>query len=210
MLPVPDDVFRLRLLDAVSLYVEAMGYDPSITDARVRAWARARMEPGWSAVAAVAHPATVDPADALRDTSYPLAGVAYCVTGRSTQWWHIQVRAGMAEARWPISAVASVMGDYVELAEIHVDPERQGEGIGEALLMELMRGRREARVLLSTPEVPDEANRAWRLYRRLGFTDVLRHFHFAGDSRPFAVLGAPLPLLADGPAAASADPGDDR
>ena len=61
-----------------------------------------------------------------------------------------------------------------------------------------MRGRPEARVLLSTPEVAAEANRAWRLYRRLGFTDVLRDFHFAGDSRPFAVLGAKLPLPGPG------------
>ena len=49
-------------------------------------------------------------------------------------------------------------------------------------------------VLLSTPEVPREESRAWRLYRRVGFTDVLRHFHFPGDERPFAVLGRDLPL----------------
>ena len=30
------------------------------------------------------------------------------------------------------------------------------------------------------------------------FTDVLRDFHFAGDSRPFAVLGAKLPLPGPG------------
>ena len=53
--------------------------------------------------------------------------------------------------------------------------------------------------MLSTPEVAQEDNRAWRLYRRLGFEDVLRHFTFAGDRRPFAVLGRRLPL--DGPVA---------
>jgi ribosomal protein S18 acetylase RimI-like enzyme len=47
------------------------------------------------------------------------------------------------------------------------------------------------RVLLSTPEGP---SRAWRLYRRVGFQDVLRHYQFAGDPRPFAVLGRTLPL----------------
>ncbi|MER2206304.1 MAG: GNAT family N-acetyltransferase, partial [Rhodococcus sp. (in: high G+C Gram-positive bacteria)] len=52
----------------------------------------------------------------------------------------------------------------------------------------------ERSVLLSTPEVYDEDNRAWRLYRRLGFRDVLRRFRFAGDNRPFAVLGRGLPL----------------
>jgi ribosomal protein S18 acetylase RimI-like enzyme len=49
-------------------------------------------------------------------------------------------------------------------------------------------------VLLSTPETDGEANRAWRLYRRLGFLDVIRGHHFAGDPRPFAILGRPLPL----------------
>ncbi|MFC3849710.1 GNAT family N-acetyltransferase [Corynebacterium hansenii] len=203
---MPESVFRLRLHEAVSLYVGAMGYDPSIVDARVRAWALARHEPGWAAVAAVAHPEDVAPEDALADTSFPLAGIAYCQHGTSTQWWHVQVRAGMAERRTPLHIVSDVLGDYVELSEIHVDPRHQGGRIGERLLLELMRGRPERRVLLSTPEVADEGNRAWRLYRRLGFDDVLRHFHFAGDSRPFAVLGAPIPLRgtdslddADGP-----------
>ncbi|MFD5867686.1 GNAT family N-acetyltransferase [Corynebacterium sp. NPDC060344] len=194
VLPLPEPIFRLRLHEAVSLYVGAMGYDPSIVDARVLAWARARHEPGWSAVAAVAHPEDVAPHVALADPAFPLAGIAYCQQGTSTQWWHVQVRAGLAARRTPIHAARDILGDYVELAEIHVDPGHQGARIGERLLHELMRGRPERRVLLSTPEVPAEANRAWRLYRRLGFTDVLRNFHFAGDSRPFAVLGARLPL----------------
>ena len=49
-------------------------------------------------------------------------------------------------------------------------------------------------VLLSTPEIIGEANRAWRLYRRLGFTDIIRGYHFAGDPRAFAILGRTLPL----------------
>ncbi|SLJ82238.1 acetyltransferase [Mycobacteroides abscessus subsp. abscessus] len=49
-------------------------------------------------------------------------------------------------------------------------------------------------MLLSTPEVAREENRAWRLYRRAGFTDVIRDFVFAGDTRPFAILGRRLPL----------------
>jgi hypothetical protein len=50
-------------------------------------------------------------------------------------------------------------------------------------------------VLLSTPEHgPRAPGRAWRLYRRLGFEDVLRDHLFTGDLRPFAVLGRTLPL----------------
>ena len=74
---------------------------------------------------------------------------------------------------------------------MHIHPNWQGHGLGEALLRELARDRTERRMLLSTPE---GENRAWRLYRRLGFTDVLRNYRFTGDPRPFGVLGRDLPL----------------
>jgi hypothetical protein len=48
--------------------------------------------------------------------------------------------------------------------------------------------------LLSTPEADEQASRAWRLYRRFGYVDVLRDFLFPGDTRPFAILGRKLPL----------------
>ncbi|MFD4193348.1 hypothetical protein ACFWRJ_15765, partial [Amycolatopsis thermoflava] len=41
---------------------------------------------------------------------------------------------------------------------------------------------------------PEGPSRAWKLYRRLGFVDALRDYHFAGDPRPFAILGRTLPL----------------
>ena len=53
-------------------------------------------------------------------------------------------------------------------------------------------------MLLSTPEADEQTSRAWRLYRRFGFVDVLRDFHFPGDERPFA-------RTRSGPAAARAD-----
>jgi hypothetical protein len=46
-------------------------------------------------------------------------------------------------------------------------------------------------MLLSTPDIQ---SRAFRLYRDLGFVDLRRHYLFPGDVRPFAVLGARLPL----------------
>ena len=49
-------------------------------------------------------------------------------------------------------------------------------------------------MLLSTPEADEEQSRAWRLYRRFGFVDVLRDFIFPGDERAFAILGRELPL----------------
>ena len=44
-------------------------------------------------------------------------------------------------------------------------------------------------------------NRAWRLYRRLGFTDVIRRYHFAGDPRAFAILGRTAAAVTAGPRA---------
>jgi ribosomal protein S18 acetylase RimI-like enzyme len=59
------------------------------------------------------------------------------------------------------------------------------------LLASLARDLPHRAVLLSTP---DADTRAFRLYRDVGFVDLARHYLFPGDSRPFAVLGARLPL----------------
>ena len=90
----------------------------------------------------------------------------------------------------PVAAQRN-LADYFELTELHVHPSAQGRGIGEALLTELLSRVDAPRALLSTPEGP---TRAWRLYRRIGFTDLLRNYHFTGDSRAFAVLVRTLPL----------------
>ncbi len=90
------------------------------------------------------------------------------------------------------------MTSYFELTELHIHPRAQGRGLGEALIRRLLDDRAEQHVLLSTPEINGEANRAWRLYRRLGFTDVIRGYHFAGDPRavrhPGALAAAVMPL----------------
>ena len=41
---------------------------------------------------------------------------------------------------------------------------------------------------------PHDVEKTLALPRVLGFTDVIRGHHFAGDPRPFAILGRPLPL----------------
>ena len=105
-----------------------------------------------------------------------------------------QVLAGLRQAGLPEAQIAALMTNYFELTELHVEPGAQGRGLGEALVRRLVQGRTEANVLLSTPEIDGEDNRAWRLYRRLGFGDVIRGYRFAGDPRPFAILGRSLPL----------------
>jgi ribosomal protein S18 acetylase RimI-like enzyme len=73
-------------------------------------------------------------------------------------------------------------------------PEFQGSGTGRILLGELAGSLPHDAMLLSTPDMD---TRAFRLYRHLGFVDLRRHYLFPGDVRPFAVLGAQLPLNLD-------------
>ncbi|MDF2824715.1 MAG: acetyltransferase [Mycobacterium sp.] len=101
---------------------------------------------------------------------------------------------GLRRAGRSAADIDALMNSYFELTELHINPPAQGRGLGEALARRLLAGRGESNVLLSTPEIMGETNRAWRLYRRLGFTDVIRGYHFAGDPRAFAILGRALPL----------------
>ena len=183
----PDDMGR-RLPEALDIYVEAMRYPRGTETHRASMWAEHSRRPGWRAVAAVETQADQDPSAA------PLLGVAYGYCGGPEQWWQQQVVRGLHRVGYTRDAISQLMSDYFELTELHIAPRAQGRGLGEALARRLLNGRREANVLLSTPEIHGESNRAWRLYRRLGFTDIIRGYHFAGDPRAFAILGRALPL----------------
>jgi len=202
----PDDL-RTRMGDALGIYVAAMGYPPGTAAHRAPMWAEHMLRAGWQAAAAVGD----DPSGAAVDDARsgaavgddpsgtgpacaPLLGIAYGYRGARRQWWCEEVRSGLLASARSATAADALLDGYFELTELHVLPTAQGLGLGEQLLRRLLAERSERSVLLSTPEVPQERNRAWQLYRRLGFTDVLRHFRFAGDGRPFAVLGRDLPL----------------
>jgi ribosomal protein S18 acetylase RimI-like enzyme len=172
----PDEL-RVRLHEALALYVNAMRYPRGTAEQRAPMWLAHMMRAGWRCVAAL-------------DTDERLIGIAYGYRGAPGQWWHEQVRRGIIERSGPGVADAW-LGDYFELTEVHVRPDRQGRGIGEELLRRLLSGVPASNVLLSTPEGP---SRAWNLYGRLGFVDVLRNYRFTGDPRPFGVLGRSLPL----------------
>ena len=164
--------FVARLPELISVYVAAMNYPDGIAAARAALWQEHSHREGFSAVVAL-------------DARDEVCGLTYGYTGRPGQWWFSEVQRGLGRPDSPWLA------DYLELTELHVRPDRQGAGTGQALLTALLSDRPERAVLLSTPE---GTNRAWRLYRRMGFVDVLRNYRFTGDPRPFAVLGRPLPL----------------
>ncbi|QDZ42927.1 GNAT family N-acetyltransferase [Corynebacterium sp. sy039] len=174
----------------VDVYIAAMEYDPSIKKQRVLHWHKDSMEPGFHAI--LAHD----------DTS--ILGIAYGYRATTHHWWGAEIDRGIAQFYTEkrindheFLIRKKILNSFFELAEIHVTPQAQGQGIGQELFTRLAccASKINAKhLLLSTPEVPAENNAAFRLYRRLGCTDFLRHFLFTGDNRPFAILHTPLPL----------------
>ncbi len=195
LIDLPPHDMQRRLGDALGVYVDAMRYPAGTENQRAAMWLEHTRRRGWQAVAAVeaAGRAGVTPS-AAELTSAPLLGVAYGYCGAPDQWWQQQVVVGLQRGGFPGPEIARLMASYFELTELHIHPRAQGRGLGEALARRLLADRGEANVLLSTPETNGEANRAWRLYRRLGFIDIIRGYHFAGDPRAFAILGRKLPL----------------
>lgn len=175
------ETFRHRVDQLIAIYIAAMRYPGGTEKLRRPLWLEHSRRSDFTCVVAV-------------DEAAEPVGLCYGYRGTPDQWWFTEVGRGMTATQrvdW--------MADYVELTELHVDPRVQGGGLGEAMLRAFLGARSQSVVLLSTPEGD---NRAWKLYRRLDFQDVLRHYHFAGDPRPFAVLGRSLPL----PAPRSASP----
>jgi ribosomal protein S18 acetylase RimI-like enzyme len=189
----PSDM-QCRLGEALAVYVDAMRYPRGTENQRASMWLEHARRPGWKAVAAVTHDDNAATVGGAELASAPMVGIAYGYCGAPDQWWQQQVVSGLHRIGADRARIARLMASYFELTELHIHPRAQGQGLGEALARRLLAGRDESHVLLSTPEINGEANRAWRLYRRLGFTDVIRGYHFAGDPRAFAILGRSLPL----------------
>ena len=167
-----------RVDEAMAVYVAAMGYHASAGRARAAATRSHTRYPGFASVAAVHTPTD------------RLLGFGYGYSSRPGQWWHDLVRRAVTPATAELW-----MTDAFELSELHVAPESQAQGLGRALLGELARRTCDATMLLSTP---DAETRAFRLYTDLGFVPLARRHRFPGDGRPFAVLGARLPLVPPG------------
>ncbi len=119
-----------------------------------------------------------------------IVGFAYGFHGQSGQWWYDVVWAEVARYAG-VRDAAAWLADCIEIAEVHVRPQDQRLGIGTSLILALTAARAEPTVVLSTP---DRDSTARRLYRRMGFSDLVTGFSFPGGSPPYAVMGAGLPL----------------
>lgn len=119
-----------------------------------------------------------------------IVAFSYGFRGGRGQWWHDMVRSALLISYGP-TAADEWLDDSFEVAELHVHPEYQQRGLGTSLLYRLTAGRPERTAVLSTM---DSESPARRLYRSLGFVDLLTGYRFSGGNEAYAVMGAALPL----------------
>lgn len=173
--------FRAAIGDLVAVYAAAMNPPERLIGGREAIMDRHAASPGFRCLTAV--------------DDGVVAGFCYGFHGESGQWWHDMVAAALATRSAAEYAgedgAGAWLDDSFEVAELHVLPPWQGKGIGRSLLLALASSRPERTAVLSTADAP---TRARRLYRGLGFTDLLTDFRFSGSEPPYAVMGALLPL----------------
>ncbi|MGO1680934.1 GNAT family N-acetyltransferase [Corynebacterium variabile] len=186
---ISPQTYLQRVNELVELHLKAMDYTQSSFTQRRILWAANSTRPGFTATVALDHGPAVhaDPGD----PNQRVVGIAYGFPGLPTSWWYREVIRGLRSAGMSVDAATAALDDFDEVSEVHVMPGYQGHGIGRRMMDNLLPRLRRPVALLSTPEVPDEANAAWTLYRELGFRDVLRNFRFGSDPRPFGILARP-------------------
>ncbi|WP_222263843.1 GNAT family N-acetyltransferase [Modestobacter marinus] len=178
---LPTGWVRDHLHEVLAIYGAAMGYGESVVAGRYGYAVQHTERAGFRAVGAFAEGPREDGTEGER-----LVGFGYGYLVAPGQWWHDQVRNAMDRR----TAKQWLPGAF-EVCELHVLPEHQSRGIGRQLLHALVEGVPAPVALLSTP---DTDTKAFRLYHADGFVDLARGYHFPGDARPFAILGARLPL----------------
>jgi ribosomal protein S18 acetylase RimI-like enzyme len=171
--------FRQAISQFVGVYAIAMNPPERMLAGRDLILERHAANPGFRALAA--------------SVGGSLVGFTYGFHGVPGQWWHDMVAGALATTHAPAGSTGATawLADSFEVAELHVVPKHQGAGTGRALLLRLTSGRPEHTAVLSTQ---DTESRARRLYRDVGFTDLLTGFRFSGGEPPYAVMGARLPL----------------
>lgn len=170
--------FQAVIDQLVAIYGAAMRAGLDELPARRAIMERHVGNPGFRALAVTA------------DTSGQVVAFSYGFRGLPGQWWHDVVLAGLS-AEYGLAAARQWLDDVLEVAEVHVHPDYQARGIGRQMVLTLTAGRPERTAVLSTRDAPTPAR---RLYRSLGFADLLTDFLFPGGGPPYAVMGAALPL----------------
>ena len=173
----------------VAIYGAAMGAGPDELPSRRAIMERHAVNPGFRALAATTA------------TGGRIVAFSYAFRGLPGQWWHDVVHAGIS-AESGLKSAREWLDDVVEIAEVHVHPDFQARGIGRRMVLALAADRAERTAVLSTRDAPTPAR---KLYRSLGFADLLIDFVFPGGGPPYAVMGAVLPLAGQQARRSSAD-----
>ncbi|MFE0455908.1 GNAT family N-acetyltransferase [Streptomyces sp. NPDC058914] len=116
-----------------------------------------------------------------------LVGFVYGMPNDRTHWWSTVVEPYLrAEGNdaW--------LDDAFVITELHVHPAHQNRGAGRALITAITDAATEPRSILSAIDTESPAR---ALYRSLGYHDLARRVLFPSAPRPYAVMGAHLPLL---------------
>lgn len=181
--------FLATVDDFLAIYAAAMGARPAELPSRRAIMERHSGNPDFRALAVTA------------GSSGQVVAFSYGFRGTPGQWWHDVVRAGISAAAG-LDTARAWLEDVLEIAEVHVHPDYQARGIGRRMMLTLTARRPEHTAVLSTRDAPTPAR---RLYRSLGFTDLLTDFVFPGGGPPYAVMGAELPLAGQGTIAGEAE-----
>ncbi|MFG3284378.1 GNAT family N-acetyltransferase [Streptomyces sp. NPDC048111] len=116
-----------------------------------------------------------------------LVGFVYGMPNDRAHWWSTVVEPYLRN-----KGTDHWLDDSFVITELHVHPAFQGRGVGRALITTITDTAAEPRSILSAIDTESPAR---ALYRGLGYVDLACQVHFPSAARPYAVMGAPLPLL---------------
>ncbi|MFG2771172.1 GNAT family N-acetyltransferase [Streptomyces sp. NPDC048350] len=115
-----------------------------------------------------------------------LVGFVYGMPNDRTHWW-----SGVVEPYLRSNGTVEWLDESFVITELHVHPDHQGRGVGRELITTITDQSKLPRSILSAIDTESPAR---GLYRSLGYVDLARQVHFPSAPRPYAVMGAPLPL----------------
>ncbi|MFD7918555.1 GNAT family N-acetyltransferase [Streptomyces sp. NPDC059740] len=116
-----------------------------------------------------------------------LVGFVYGMPNDRSHWWSTVVEPYLRRRE-----ADGWLDDSFVITELHVHPRYQRRGLGRALITRLTDEASQPRSILSAIDTDSPAR---DLYHALGYRDLARRVLFPSAPRPYAVMGAPLPLV---------------
>ncbi|MGW6457320.1 GNAT family N-acetyltransferase [Streptomyces sp. NPDC055078] len=163
-----------RIDEALAVQALAFGLGPDEVEVRRHIVHRHLLQPGAWALGALTEPGR-------------LVGFVYGMPNDRTHWWSTVVEPYLRR-----TGTDDWLDDSFVITELHVHPDFQFHGIGRALITTITDAVDQTRSILSAIDTESPAR---GLYRRLGYRDLARQVMFPSAPSPYAVMGAPLPLL---------------